>query len=281
MSDQQHNDSAPEHARRRGASPFPASGAHFGEEEREGAPEWLISFADMVLLMMGFFVILFAMNIADKSGADGAEAGVGSGIEWDEFVYEVRKAFNNPIPLDSSNPEEQRFIEAYLQKSQEQDGQSVPGSLDPGLEGDHDTVHTVRTSEYYGLGAVVSFNNDLSRLDEVSTRRIDELAERIRGMSSIIEVRGHATSAEAYRDPQQAVQLAFDRALTASRRLAEQGVRWERIRILSASDQDPLQALPQDAGTDRTNARVEILVVDEEAPSRVPTHPGVILNGDS
>src|SRR5262245_27478113 len=34
-----------------------------GHEEHEGAPEWLISFADNVTLMMGFFVILLAMNM--------------------------------------------------------------------------------------------------------------------------------------------------------------------------------------------------------------------------
>ena len=42
------------------------SGGHVGghgggghdEEEEAGAPEWLISFADMVMLLMGFFVMI-------------------------------------------------------------------------------------------------------------------------------------------------------------------------------------------------------------------------------
>ena len=44
-----------------------AAGGH--EEGHEGAPEWLISFADNVALMMGFFVILLAMNMGPKGSS--------------------------------------------------------------------------------------------------------------------------------------------------------------------------------------------------------------------
>src|SRR6185295_16371327 len=57
-------------------------GGHGGggghEEGHEGAPEWLISFADNVALIMGFFVILLAMNMAKKTaGGIGGEANMG------------------------------------------------------------------------------------------------------------------------------------------------------------------------------------------------------------
>ena len=50
------------------------------EEEEAGAPEWLISFADMVMLLMGFFVILFALNVQPKGGNPGG------GGEVDELL---------------------------------------------------------------------------------------------------------------------------------------------------------------------------------------------------
>ncbi|MCL4212087.1 MAG: hypothetical protein KJZ68_15650, partial [Phycisphaerales bacterium] len=50
------------HAHKRGGHGHGHGGGGH-EEGHEGAPEWLISFADMVMLMMGFFVILFALNV--------------------------------------------------------------------------------------------------------------------------------------------------------------------------------------------------------------------------
>ena len=47
------------------------------DEEHDGAPEWLISFADMVMLIMGFFVILYALNATppQQAGAEGDSDG--------------------------------------------------------------------------------------------------------------------------------------------------------------------------------------------------------------
>ena len=38
-------------------------------EECEECPEWIFTFADLVMLMMGFFVILFVLKPEGKKGA--------------------------------------------------------------------------------------------------------------------------------------------------------------------------------------------------------------------
>ncbi|MCL4195115.1 MAG: hypothetical protein KJZ87_25480, partial [Thermoguttaceae bacterium] len=38
------------------------------EEKPEGAPEWMVSFADMITIMMSFFVIMFALAAAKNEG---------------------------------------------------------------------------------------------------------------------------------------------------------------------------------------------------------------------
>src|ERR1051325_10394638 len=83
-------------------------GGHGGgghEEHHEGAPEWLISFADNVALMMGFFVILLAMNMAHKTVGGGGKRGSGGGADDIDFVLAIRQAFN-PIDMTSENPTE-------------------------------------------------------------------------------------------------------------------------------------------------------------------------------
>ena len=78
-----------------------AHGGHGGgheEEEEGGAPEWLISFADMVMLLMGFFVILFALNVQPKGGNPGGGGEESEGVAHEpleidpEFIESVRQA---------------------------------------------------------------------------------------------------------------------------------------------------------------------------------------------
>src|SRR5436189_972373 len=97
-------------------------GAHGGgghEEGHEGAPEWLISFADNVALMMGFFVILLAMNMAKPTlgGIGGAAKNTtDSSPEMEDFAIEVRKAFNTPVDINSTNPNEAALVKRLKQR---------------------------------------------------------------------------------------------------------------------------------------------------------------------
>jgi hypothetical protein len=94
-------------------------GGHGGShEEHEGAPEWLISFADMVMLMMGFFVIMFALNSQPKGGnaGGGGEQSEGVANEPDiiDFAIAVRRAFHNEVDLSSTDPKDQLLIQRIL-----------------------------------------------------------------------------------------------------------------------------------------------------------------------
>ena len=75
MSDHEHEGDGEEHDSHGGGSHGAPHAAH--EEHHEGAPEWLISFADNVALMMGFFVILLAMNMGPKAKGESQEEGNG------------------------------------------------------------------------------------------------------------------------------------------------------------------------------------------------------------
>lgn len=244
------------------------------EEAHEGAPEWLISFADMVMLMMGFFVILFALNMAPKTAAAKSHAPSEDGEQptptpdMIDFAIAVRKAFNNEVDLASTDPKDRALIDRILSR------QAGAGEArDDGVKGEEQEVRSVRPSPRFGAGTTVPFAERSSEVDAAQRASLAELAQSLRGLQSVVEVRGHVAAAEAFRAPADGMRLAFERAFAVATILAEEGVEWRRLRIASEGDHDRVAAFPTQPEEDRRNARAEVLVLDEVAGDAVPSTP--------
>ncbi|MFZ9914990.1 MAG: flagellar motor protein MotB, partial [Phycisphaerales bacterium] len=244
-----------------------------GHEEHEGAPEWLISFAVMVMLMMGFFVIMFAMNAQPKGGNAGGggeqSEGVANQPDMIDFAIAVRKAFHNEVDLTSTDPKDQLLIQRIMSERYQGSGESK----DEGTKGKDRNVQSVRPSDHFGRGTSVAFLPHSGALTDAAARSLDDLSKQLRGQSTVGEVRGHVGAAEKYGAPDQAMTLATDRALAAAKRLAAGGVDWWRIRVVAAGSGERVEPFPTDAAADARNARVEIRVLDEVAAPREPSKP--------
>jgi flagellar motor protein MotB len=235
-------------------------GAHPEHEHEEG---WIVSFADNVLLMMGFFVILLAMNMGPKGTSDAAAAPSQSQSQNNilDVAIAVRQAFHNPVRLDSTKAEDQPLIRRMRQRAQE-------GRVPPrGPDGKDDEHQAVRPTEWSGQGAFVQFGEGLTTLDENSKNTIKQTAERLAGTKWIIEIRGHSSRWESASDVKQAHDLAYARAWAVGSELASQGVSWSQIRLVSAGDATPV--IPRARSTDQAtmNQRTEILILDETIPA--------------
>jgi hypothetical protein len=244
-----------------------------GHEEHEGAPEWLISFADMVMLMMGFFVILFALNVQPKGGNAGGGGDQAEGVanqpDLIDFAIAVRRAFNNEVDINSTDPRDAALVQRLLEYQRQGAGES----RDDGTRGKDRNVQSVRPRDFYGKGTMISFGHRATMLDPDASRVVQEFAGKHRGRNNVIEIRGHASAAEAFRKPEEAMTLAYDRAMNSARALAASGIDWWRLRVTACGDHERVEAYPGDAEADARNARVEILVTDEVAPPQAPTRP--------
>ena len=67
--------------------------------------------------------------------------------------------------------------------------------------------------------------------------------------------------------------IGFDRAMAAARALEAGGIPWDRLRAVSAGDNERAEAFPGEEKTDARNARVEVRVTNEVAAPRTPTEP--------
>ncbi len=254
-------------------------GGGHGGEEHEGAPEWLISFADMVMLMMGFFVIMFAMNVQPKGGnaGGGGEQSEGVANEPDiiDFAIAVRRAFHNDVDLSSTDPKDQLLIQRILSERYKGAGDSK----DEGTKGADRNVQSVRPADHYGQGTSVVFPAKSATLSEEAMQALDDLARRYKGQSTVIEVRGHVGVAENYDRPEAAMVLSIERALAAAKRLAGGGIEWWRLRVEAAGSGERVESAPMSAEADARNSRVEIRVLDEIAAPRGPVRPVAAAEG--
>lgn len=244
-------------------------GAHGGgaHEEHEGAPEWLISFADNVALMMGFFVVLLAMNM--KPVVEAAAAAVQGETSSDatkpqhqqndmlDFAIGVREAFNNPV--DANNPRDALLARRMREKQAESDAKTQ------GQKGAQRDVKSIRPTDYYGMGGTVGFESGSAELSPSARAEVDDILKHRRGLRNIIEVRGHCSAAEAFDRPDSGMELSSQRAMAVARALSDSGIAWSQLRVIACADNDRLAQKTYDQLGHRANQRVEIIETPRSA----------------
>lgn len=236
-------------------------GGGHAEGEHEGAPEWLISFADNVALMMGFFVILLAMNMGPKGnpvqGGDKGEVENYSGgpnSHVMDMILSIREGFNNPPTSD--NPEDRLLIKRMIERTGGEATQDGP-------KGRFQEVQASRPSDYRQVTAVVPFPENSGILNQSGRDIIRDASPKLRDQPWIIEIRGHASQFEAKRSLESSMRLSYDRAMAVARALVEVGVKKENFRVVACGDNDRLVAKTFEAESARTNQRVEIVITNE------------------
>lgn len=245
------------------------------EEAHEGAPEWLISFADNVALMMGFFVILLAMNMAKPTtGGIGGEAKNGGMPEADlvDAAIAIRQAFNNPVDPDSVNPDEaelvQRVRKRLAEAAERREEGAAAEARTPGLRGQHEDVQSIRPTDYYGFGGTVRFATGETKLTDADRAELENLIPHLRGVNTRIEVRGHVSAAEAFGRPDRGMRLAFDRAFVVAQALADSGIEWDRLHVIACADNDRVTPAAHDRAGHESNQRVEIISGNREPDAK-------------
>ncbi len=237
-------------------------------EEHEGAPEWLISFADNVTLMMGFFVILLAMNLkpASSGGGQSKEPGhpeAAATPEVLDLAIAIREAFHNPVDPNSANPVDLPLIRRIIERSgpsqSDQEGQ---------IGREHD-VRSIRPSSYFSPAGSVPFDSESVVLSESGKEALRQMQKVVRGHNLVIEARGHASAAEAFSKPDRALKLSYDRAVAVAQALVAEGLQWPQLRVVACGDGERLVPVAYDETGHRANQRVEIIVTDQI----VKSHP--------
>jgi len=222
----------------------------------EGVPDWVVTYGDMMSLLLCFFILLAAFSEPKKDR------------EFQEVIQAIREAFGNsggsgysPSKASPKNSIMSRLNALNLKDKQFKERSNAD---DPGVDGKEKTVTAVREGTRFAVGGPVPFDRGSTQLTPETMRQLDRIVDEVRGKNNKVEIRGHtsrddlpANSADAaYWDLSHERARAVKRYLTDPRR----GIRPERLRLVACGPYEPI--VTQDPLEQVNNRRVEVLQME-------------------
>jgi flagellar motor protein MotB len=251
--------------------------------ECEECPEWIFTFADLVMLMMGFFVILWVLKPpAGKQGKGDSPAE----SHWIEVEAAIRGAFGHVPDPQSKDPVDIEMLYHKLQRinlNNPGDG-GKQNRLEKLPEGQSDDVTTIRVGTYATQGGKLVFEPGKSVLSDEAKSALAEIAVVVRGHRNLVFVKGHASLDDypANATADQKMQLSIRRAQAAAEYLTSQGVDPALMRVEGCSTFEPLIEHEYTPDALRLNRRVEVeataTLVEELQDNAPPTTDPMILS---
>jgi len=250
--------------------------------ECEECPEWIFTFADLVMLMMGFFVILWVLKpnpgqaATAKGGDPAAESTEGKSADkkrWLQTVGEIRKGFGYVPDPGSKDPVDVEMRRAAQQVTPPFKGPGQGGDTkEPkkGAVGSDPLVTIVRPGTHVGVGGRLGFDTGRAELTPETRRSLDEIAHFIGGQRRIIQVKGHTSLDDLPETatPQQRMDLSLRRAQVAADYLIAHGVLLDTVRVQGCSTFEPVVQRRYDREAQAANRRVEVEATDSLVTER-------------
>lgn len=223
----------------------------------EGAPAWMVTYGDIMTLLLCFFVIIVSMSEVKQDQ------------RFQQVMESLRRAFGGyvgsigatPIKNEPTNALIQRLLQLEVPKMTDKRGDSD----EEGIHGKKFRVTNVRDGLEVVIGGRISFERFSATLKSEGRDLIGRAAQRLRGYNTKILVRGHATHEALPIDSmyKNSRDLSYARAQAAARELVANGVREVRLVLVAVGDTEPLVRQAYTEGRRAVNRRVEILVTED------------------
>lgn len=224
------------------------------EDEDPGIPEWVVTFGDMMSLLLTFFIMLVSMSEIKKDE------------QFQAMLESMRRQFGPEATITATLPGDAPPLNSSME-SMASMGRAKRKDIMRGgnkvkaVAGEDNLVRTIRPGKDTTVGGTVFFGEDSAELTNESRARLREISQQIAGKPQKVEIRGH-TSRKPVVGEGDHWSLAYQRCRNTMDYLVEIGLNPERIRLGSAGAHEPLDT-SIDAESRQRNARVEVLMWDE------------------
>ena len=225
----------------------------------EECPEWIFTLADLIMCMMGLFVILWVLKPSPQNNPTGA----GGPTEEEVKVFAaIREAFGYVPNNNSNDPIDMHML---MKKMEHVQGPGDGGKTKlekKGPEGTDPEVTTIRKGKQASVGGKLLFEPGRAELTRETLASLDQIVEIIRGHRQIALVKGH-TSLDDFGDgttAQLKLDLSMRRAQAVADYLTAKGVEPDILRVQGCSTFEPVAQRRYGPGSQAANRRVEVEV---------------------
>ena len=155
-----------------------------------GAPEWMVTYGDMVTLLLCFFVLIVSFSEIKKED------------QFQAVVEEIKKAFGmrgggGKLPTDD-DPALSLIERLESIRMRQERIPNKSNVKDPGQTGREPRVTTIREGKRYAIGGRILFEPDSAELSDQAKQQLIDLVARLklRDSTNKIELTGHAAAME-------------------------------------------------------------------------------------
>jgi chemotaxis protein MotB len=244
--------------------------AKAGEPEKDRSERWLLTYADMITLLLGLFVILYATSKVDT-------------VKFEQVVTSLQKAFNPDVLRGA---QAQSVISTGNVANTFVGLTSFGATIGPELVtyaqkqelGDQISVTASKDAVVITLSGAWTFGSGSAELQPEGKEALQFIANALRALpdSNTIHVEGHTDNlpSASGRFPSN-WDLSAARAGTAARILTENGVDGSRVSATGFADTRPIADNITPEGRGR-NRRVEIWIGNLEPLGPASIAPPVV-----
>lgn len=225
----------------------------------EECPEWIFTLADLIMCMMGLFVILWVLKPSPqpKAGQPGSE-------ELTKVVAAIREAFGYVPDPNSTDPIDMQILLRKIDRIK-MNGPGEKGKTKQeaaGAEGTDPEVTSIRLGKQATVGGRIGFEKGSIELDRAAMNNLDQIVGQIRGHRNLVSIKGHASLDDL---PENATdderfELSIRRAQAVLKYLTSKGVAPVVLRPEGCSTFEPVQQRAYTADLQALNRRVEVEV---------------------
>ena len=235
------------------------------DDDAAGIPEWVVTFGDMMSLLLTFFIMLVSMSEIKKEE------------QYQALVESFRRQFGHDSSMESviagdAKPRNANLAKLATMGRAKRFSTHAGGDKVKAPVGDSPQVRIIRPGSKTAVGTVVYFAEDSDKLNETAMDALRAQSLEFGGKPQKIEIRGHTSLRPLPPDSPFKTHwdLAYARCKAVKEFLLSLGIDERRLRIAVSGKNEPFHI-----GTDplllKQNPRVEVFLLDEVIDDLVGT----------